>query len=57
MLNLERKLNQKIMLDTSDGQITIMVTLIEHGRVKLGIDAPDSVHIRRSELIDRRATV
>ena len=52
MLCLTRGLDQRIVLDTQVGEkITIVVTRIKaNGQVELGIEAPDSVLIRRGEL-------
>ncbi len=49
MLVLARKLDEAIVLGDD---ITIKVISIEKGVVKLGIDAPKSVSILRSELIE-----
>ena len=47
MLVLRRKLSECIILS---GGIKIMITEIGKNYVKLGIDAPPQVHIRREEL-------
>ena len=49
MLVLARKLDEAIVLGDD---ITIRVISIEKGVVKLGIDAPKSLTILRSELIE-----
>ena len=49
MLVLARKLNESIVVNDD---ITITVISIDKGVVKLGIDAPKSVSIMRSELIE-----
>lgn len=49
MLVLARKVDESIVI--GDG-ITIKVISIEKGVVKLGIDAPKSVSIIRSELLE-----
>jgi carbon storage regulator CsrA len=49
MLVLSRKLNESIVLDEN---IVIKVISIEKGVVKLGIEAPSSVAILRSELLE-----
>ena len=57
MLCLKRKRDETIVLHTSDGTITIMVTDIQRGYAAwLGIDAPKSVLITRGEL-EELATV
>lgn len=47
MLVLSRKVEETIIID---GQIEIQVIRVEGNRVKLGIRAPQSVKILRSEL-------
>ncbi|MDH5180867.1 MAG: carbon storage regulator [Gammaproteobacteria bacterium] len=49
MLTIERKEEETIILETSDGPITILVSKAQHGRVKLSIDAPKEVKISRGE--------
>ena len=49
MLSLTRKPQQKIILYTSDGPIT--VCLLGKATTRIGLAAPDSVKILRSELI------
>jgi carbon storage regulator len=51
MLVLTRKANQKIQIGAD-----IVLTVIDvdrRGHVRIGLDAPDSTHILRSELIAR----
>lgn len=57
MLVLSRKLSQKIILNTSDGDITLVIVGITGNQVRLGMEAPKSVSIRRSELADRTEKV
>lgn len=47
MLVLSRTENERINIGEN---ITLVVTRIEHGRVKLAIDAPRDVRIVRSEI-------
>ena len=49
MLLLSRKTGQSIVLDDN---IEITVTRIANNRVRIGIAAPQDVHIRRGELIE-----
>ena len=49
MLVLTRKLNQSITLGDD---ITVTVLNVEGDRVSLGVDAPRSVRIFRSELLE-----
>ncbi|HEY0984068.1 MULTISPECIES: carbon storage regulator [unclassified Schlesneria] len=48
MLVLTRGVNQKI--DIGDSTITVTVLEVKGGRVRLGIEAPADVSIRRREL-------
>lgn len=50
MLALTRKVRERIVLKTSDGDVVIEVVKINGNRVKIGIEAPKSVAILRSEL-------
>ncbi len=47
MLVLSRKLNESILID---GCIDIEIVQIKGGQVRLGVTAPATVEIRRSEL-------
>jgi carbon storage regulator CsrA len=47
MLVLSRKQNQQIVID---GKITITVLKIRGNTVRIGIEAPDDVPVRRGEL-------
>jgi len=49
MLVLSRKLDEKIVIDDN---IEITVLSIENGSVQLGISAPKSIDIVRSELLE-----
>jgi len=52
MLVLSRKAGEKIILQTSDGPITIVVTSVRSAsNVGIGIQAPSSIGITRSELL------
>ncbi len=53
MLVLSRKLNQSIHI--GDG-ISIRVVRIKGNSIQLGIDAPQDVHVVRSELLQRDAS-
>ena len=48
MLVLSRKQGESVQIDST---IQVTVVSISKGRVKLGISAPDHVHIVRNELI------
>lgn len=47
MLVLSRKLGEEIVID---GQIKVTVLKVQGGRVRIGIDAPESVRVLRKEL-------
>ena len=49
MLVLTRGLKQKI--EIGDRMVTVTVLEVKGGRVRLGIEAPDNVSIRRQELV------
>lgn len=48
MLVLTRKSDEELLID---GRITVRVLSIDQGRVRLGISAPRSVPVARSELL------
>jgi carbon storage regulator len=50
MLVLSRKENETIVIDTN---IRVTILRCGNGRVRIGIQAPDEVSIKRSELIER----
>lgn len=50
MLVLTRGLKQKIVI--GDQQIIVTVLEVKGGRVRLGIEAPPDVTVRRMELLD-----
>lgn len=50
MLVLSRRDNQKIFIGDD---ITITLVEVKGGRVRIGIDAPREVLIRRAELLDQ----
>ena len=51
MLVLTRRPGESIMILCEDGtRIRIKVFAIELGRVKIGVEAPQSVNIRREEV-------
>ena len=52
MLVLSRKSNESIVID---GKIKVMIVAIQGHSVKLGIDAPSSVLVNRSEVQQRIA--
>ncbi len=56
MLVLTRNQGQSIIIQTSDGEIEVTIAKIsQKGQVKVGIQAPDSVDIWRTELLDNNA--
>ena len=50
MLVLSRRVNEKIILP--DLGITVQVTAIQGGRVRIGIEAPPDIAVLRQELVD-----
>ena len=51
MLVLSRKIGEEIVMP--DAGVTVTVVEIRGSRVKLGINAPPQIQIRRRELLDR----
>ena len=51
VLILSRKPEQSIIIETPAVPVTVMVLDVERDRVKLGISAPESVKVLRSELV------
>lgn len=50
MLVLTRKSDEELLID---GHIRVRVLSVDQGRVRLGIVAPRSVQVSRSELLER----
>ena len=50
MLVLTRRIGEEIVMD---GNIRVTVVAIEGGKIRLGITAPASVQVMRSELLAR----
>jgi carbon storage regulator CsrA len=50
MLVLNRSRHQSVIIETSDGDVIVMVTDIRGDKARLGFQAPGSVNIRRAEL-------
>lgn len=58
MLVLSRKRDERIILKTESGeQIELTVVRIDNNKVRLGINASDSVTILRSELVEQIAKI
>ena len=53
MLVLTRTRGESIVIETTDGPITVLVTQVIGGKIKIGIDAPDHVRILRTEIIKK----
>jgi len=51
MLVLERRIDEAIIIDTSDGRIEIVITGMRAGRVKIAVGAPRACRIIRKELL------
>lgn len=54
MLVLKRGENEKIVIQTSDGPIVLIVCSTGMEKTKLGIQAPQSVQIFREELLSEQ---
>jgi len=52
MLVLSRKLGEEIVIDD---QIRVTVVKVQGGRVRIGIDAPESVRVLRKELREHKS--
>jgi carbon storage regulator len=50
MLVLSRKENERLIID---GNIIVTVVRVAGGTVRLGIEAPAEIHVRREELLSR----
>lgn len=55
MLVLSRKRDEKILLNVNGERIELTVVRIDANKVRLGIEASDSVTILRSELLETPA--
>jgi carbon storage regulator len=55
MLVLSRKKDESVVIGGADGQppIVVTVTRISGDNVRLGIDAPREINVRRAELPER----
>lgn len=53
MLVLTRKEGERLVLMGNDGEVVIEIHEIAAGRVRVAIDAPQSVRIIRQELLKR----
>ena len=51
MLILSRKTNESLLIETAEGVIEVIVTEINPGQVRLGIQAPKDCRILRKELV------
>jgi carbon storage regulator len=50
MLVLTRRPGEKLILETSDGPIEILIASIGGQQTQVGVDAPESVTVLREEL-------
>lgn len=53
MLVLSRKPGERIMIGEGKDQIIISLVVMEHGRVKIGIEAPRHVPVYREEVLQQ----
>ena len=53
MLVLTRRSEESIILKTAEGEVEIKFLGFQHGRARVGINAPKSINVVRSELIKR----
>lgn len=53
MLVLSRKKNETIEIGIGEHKITLVVVEQQHGKVRIGIEAPSDVPILRGELVGR----
>lgn len=51
MLVLSRRSNEKIVIGLGDAKVTLVVIDIDRGRCRIGIEAPRSIPVHRSELM------
>jgi carbon storage regulator CsrA len=56
LLVLSRKHNQKIALQIGTEVIELTIVRIDHNKVRIGIQAPESVTVLRSELLEKKKT-
>lgn len=49
MLAVSRRLGERIELATENGTVVLTVLRLSNGKVRLGIEAPPSVSIRRGD--------
>jgi len=47
---------EDVILNTSDGDVKVKVLEIRGNKVRLGFDAPQSVIIKRSELLEKESS-
>jgi carbon storage regulator CsrA len=53
LLILSRRPGEKLILETSDGPIEVVLHRIDGQQAMIGIDAPKSVTVLRDELLDK----
>lgn len=52
MLKLSRKAEESITIQTQEGTITISIEGVRGNQVKVGVDAPRSINVVRTELLE-----
>lgn len=53
MLVLSRKINEEIVIKTSDGEVVITLVEANRDRCRMGFEAPETIRIYRREVLDR----
>lgn len=53
MLVFSRKKNEAVLVKVGDVTVRVIVSSIEHGKVRIGFDAPKEVNILREEVANR----
>lgn len=52
MLVLSRRKDERIMIETTQGLITVVIVDIRGDKVRLGIEAPREIPVHRKEVYD-----
>ena len=52
MLILSRREGESLTLETADGPVTIILIAYRGSQTRVGVEAPESVRVLRTELLD-----